>query len=53
MVMNRIADVFFLIAIIFIFLYFKTLKFLIVFNLITFLLDDYIIFFWFFVKKID
>jgi len=51
MVMNRIADVFFLIAIIFIFLYFKTLKFLIVFNLITFLLDDYIIFFLVFCEK--
>jgi NADH-quinone oxidoreductase subunit L len=53
MLMNRIADVFFLLAIILIFLYFKTLNFIIVFNLVTFILNEQIFFLWFFVKKID
>jgi proton-translocating NADH-quinone oxidoreductase chain L len=40
MIMNRIADVIFLLAIIYIFLKFKTTDFVIVFNLIPFILDD-------------
>jgi len=38
--MNRIADVIFLIAIIYMFLKFKTTDFIIIFNLIPFILDD-------------
>jgi len=38
--MNRIADVIFLLAIILIFLKFKTTDFIIVFNLIPFIFDD-------------
>lgn len=53
MLMNRIADVFFVIAIIFIFIYFKTLNFILVFNLANFIINDYIYFLFFFVKKID
>lgn len=44
MIMNRIADVFFIIAIIFILNIFKTTDYLIVFNLIPFILSDNIIF---------
>ena len=40
MIMNRIADVIFLLAIVYIFLKFKTTDFVIVFNLIPFILDD-------------
>jgi NADH-quinone oxidoreductase subunit L len=38
--MNRIADVIFLLAIVYIFLKFKTTDFIIVFNLIPFIIDD-------------
>jgi len=38
--MNRIADVFFLLAIVFILLKFKTTDFIVVFNLIPFYLND-------------
>ena len=40
MIMNRIADVFLLLAIVFIMLKFKTTDFCIVFNLIPFYIDD-------------
>ena len=40
MIMNRIADVIFLLAIVYIFLKFKTTDFIIVFNLIPFIIDD-------------
>jgi len=38
--MNRVADVIFLLAIVLIFLKFKTTDFVIVFNLTTFIFDD-------------
>jgi NADH:ubiquinone oxidoreductase subunit 5 (subunit L)/multisubunit Na+/H+ antiporter MnhA subunit len=40
MIMNRIADVIFLLAIVFIFIKFKTTDFIIVFNLIPFIIED-------------
>lgn len=40
MIMNRIADVIFLLAIVYIFLKFKTTDFILVFNLIPFILED-------------
>jgi NADH:ubiquinone oxidoreductase subunit 5 (subunit L)/multisubunit Na+/H+ antiporter MnhA subunit len=45
MIVNRIADVFFIIAILLIFLNFKTLDYIIVFNLIPFILNKTVIFF--------
>jgi NADH-quinone oxidoreductase subunit L len=51
--MNRIADVFFIYGIILIFLNFKTTEFLIIFDLVKFLLDEKIIFFSFSFAKID
>jgi len=39
--MNRVADVIFIVAILFIFLSFKTLNFILVFDLIKFFIDDY------------
>ena len=53
MLMNRIADVFFIIGILFIFLCFKTLNFLIVFDLVRFILNYSFFFFFFYIKKID
>jgi NADH-quinone oxidoreductase subunit L len=44
MIMNRIADVFFIIAILIIFLTFKTVDYSIVFNLIPFIINDQLIF---------
>jgi proton-translocating NADH-quinone oxidoreductase chain L len=44
MIMNRIADVFFVLGIIFIILTFKTSDYLVVFNLIDFVKGDFIIF---------
>jgi len=41
MIMNRIADVFFIISIIIIFLTFKTTNFIVVFNLFPLLVDQY------------
>lgn len=38
--MNRIADVFFILAIILIFLNFKTMDFIIIFNLVPFIVDN-------------
>lgn len=44
MIMNRIADIFFMFSIVLIFLIFKTTDFIIVFNLIPFILEDYTFF---------
>jgi NADH:ubiquinone oxidoreductase subunit 5 (subunit L)/multisubunit Na+/H+ antiporter MnhA subunit len=43
--MNRIADVFFTIAILLIFLTFKTTDYILVFNLLPLISSDYLIFF--------
>lgn len=51
--MNRIADVFFIIALIYILLTFKTLNFVIIFNLISYIIDEKIYFIFIFVNKID
>lgn len=40
MIMNRIADVFFIIAILLIFLTFKTTDYILVFNLLPFIAND-------------
>lgn len=53
MVMNRIADVFFIIAIILIIMNFKSLNFPIVFNLINFMLEEKIFFIYEFIPKVD
>jgi len=52
MIMNRIADVFFIIAISLIFIFFKTTDFIIVFNLIPFITNSSFIFFGFQFNKI-
>jgi len=53
MVVNRIADVFFIIAILLIFLTFKTTDYIIVFNLLPFIKNDNIIFLNFYINKIN
>jgi len=53
MVMNRIADVFFILGIILLFIIFKTTDYLIIFNLLPYIYDDNIYFLNIFVKKID
>lgn len=53
MLMNRIADVFFLFAIAYLLITFKTLNFVIIFNLIQFFLEDNFYFFSFFIRKLD
>jgi len=53
MVMNRIADVFFIIALIIILLTFKTLNVIVVFNLINFMLFDKVYLLYYFFNKID
>ena len=53
MVMNRIADVFFIIAILLIFLTFKTTDYTLVFNLLPFIFDDKLYFINFYVNKIN
>lgn len=53
MIMNRIADVFFVIGIIIILINFKTTDYLVVFNLLDFIKDDIIIFFNFSINKLD
>ncbi len=53
MIMNRIADVFFIIAIILLFIFFKTTDFIIVFNLIPFISQSSFIFFGFTVNKLS
>jgi NADH-quinone oxidoreductase subunit L len=45
MVINRIADVFFILGIIIIFIIFKTTDYIIIFNLLPFIYDKHIIFF--------
>jgi len=52
MIMNRIADVFFSLGIILILITFKTTDYLIVFNLVDYIKDDFIIFFNFKINKI-
>ena len=44
MIMNRVADVFFILAILLILLKFKTANYLIVLDLVVFIQDDYLIF---------
>lgn len=53
MVMNRIADVFFIIAIILIIINFKSLNFTLVFSLINFMIEEKIFFVYNFIPKID
>jgi len=53
MVMNRIADVFFILGIILLFLVFKTTDYLIIFNLLPYINNENIYFLNIFVKKID
>lgn len=52
MIMNRIADVFFIFAIICILLTFKTTDFMVVFNLLPYISNEYIIFLNIAIKKI-
>jgi len=53
MIMNRIADVFFVLGIILTFLTFKTSTYSVVFNNIDFILSEHISFFNFSISKID
>jgi NADH-quinone oxidoreductase subunit L len=53
MVMNRIADVFFVLGIILLFLIFKTTDYLVIFNLLPYIYNENIFFLNFFIKKID
>jgi NADH-quinone oxidoreductase subunit L len=53
MVMNRIADVFFVIAILLILLIFKTTDYIIVFNLLPFIANDNIYFLNIYINKIN
>ena len=52
MIMNRIADVFFTLGIVLIFVTFKTTDYLVVLNLIDFIKNDQISFFNFTINKI-
>lgn len=53
MIVNRISDVIFILAIVLILLSFKTLDYVIVFDLVHFFIDDHIFFFGFCLNKID
>jgi proton-translocating NADH-quinone oxidoreductase chain L len=53
MIVNRVADVLFVIGIILIFLTFKTTDFIIIFDMVHFILDEKIFFLGFFLKKIN
>jgi NADH-quinone oxidoreductase subunit L len=53
MVMNRIADVFFVLGIILLFLIFKTTDYYLIFNLLPYIYNENIYFLNIFVKKID
>jgi len=53
MVMNRIADVFFILGIILLFLLFKTTDYILIFNLLPYIYDDNMYFLNLFIKKID
>jgi proton-translocating NADH-quinone oxidoreductase chain L len=53
MVINRMADIFFMFAIILIWLTFKTVDFVVVFELVPFMLQEKILFLGFWVAKID
>jgi NADH:ubiquinone oxidoreductase subunit 5 (subunit L)/multisubunit Na+/H+ antiporter MnhA subunit len=53
MVMNRIADVFFILGIILLFLIFKTTDYLIIFNLLPYIYQENLFFLNFYINKID
>jgi NADH-quinone oxidoreductase subunit L len=53
MIINRIADVFFILGILLIFLFFRNTEFLIVFDLVGFLNFEYFIFFFFSFRILD
>jgi len=53
MVMNRIADVFFTLGIVLIFLTFKTTDYILIFNLLPFIVDEKIYFLNFYLNKIN
>lgn len=53
MIVNRLADVFFIFAILLIFLYFKSVNYVLVFQLIQFFLFDNIVFFSFSLNLVD
>ena len=53
MIVNRISDVIFILAIVLILLSFKTLDYIIVFDLVHFFIDEPIFFFGFCLNKID
>jgi len=53
MIMNRIADVFFIFAIVLLILYFKTVNFVLIFHLIPFFSNEFISFFSYNLKLID
>jgi NADH-quinone oxidoreductase subunit L len=53
MVMNRIADVFFILGIILLFLIFKTTDYVLIFNLLPYIYGENIYFLNIFVNKID
>jgi NADH:ubiquinone oxidoreductase subunit 5 (subunit L)/multisubunit Na+/H+ antiporter MnhA subunit len=53
MVMNRIADVFFILGIILIFVTFKTTDYILVFNLLPYIYNEKIYFLSFYLNKID
>jgi len=53
MLVNRVADVLFLLGIVPIFLTFKSLDFLVVFSLLPFATDEYFVFFGLILHKID
>jgi NADH-quinone oxidoreductase subunit L len=53
MVMNRIADVFFILGIILIILTFKTADYLIIFSMVNFFSENYISLFFFELKTLD
>jgi len=51
--MNRIADVFFVLAILLMFITFKTTSYFVIFNNIDLILDENISFFNYSIKKVD
>jgi len=53
MIMNRIADVFFILGIILIILTFKTADYLVIFSLVNFFSDTYIFIFFFKLRVLD
>ena len=53
MIVNRVADVLFILGIILIFLTFRTVDFVIVFDMVHFILDENILFLGIYLKKIN